>query len=129
MSDSFVILRTEAHQVPLFTGFPRQKYWSGLPFASLGGLHDPRIEFRFLPLAGGFFKAEPPGKPGGITLSNLSLLNRTQRVIGGPPVLFWRMETIISELLASQKFPCKWVVDGVLRSLIFSFLYFLFWDG
>ena len=120
---------TEVHPAPLFTGFPRQKYWSGLLFASLGALPNPRIELRLPPLAGGFFKAEPPGKPGGVTLSNLSLLNRTQRVMVGPPGLFWRMDTIKSEKLASQKFPGKWVADGVLRSLIFYFLYFLFWDG
>ena len=27
-----------AHQVPLFMGFPRQEYWSGLPFPSPGDL-------------------------------------------------------------------------------------------
>ena len=84
MSDSFVTPWTKAHQAPLFTGFPRQKYWSELPFASPGDLPAPRIELRFPPLSGGFFKAEPPGKPGGVTLSNLSLLNRTQRVMVGP---------------------------------------------
>ena len=26
---------TEAHQVPLSMGFPRQEYWGGLPFPSL----------------------------------------------------------------------------------------------
>ena len=47
-------------------GFPRQEYWSGLPFPSPGYLPDPGIE----PLspespciAGGFFTAEPVGKP------------------------------------------------------------------
>ena len=41
--------------------FPRQEYWSGLLFPSLGHLPDPGIE-----LAGdasGFFTTEPPGKP------------------------------------------------------------------
>ena len=33
-----------AHQSPLSMGFSRQKYWSGLPFPSLGDLPDPRIE-------------------------------------------------------------------------------------
>ena len=33
---SFVILWTLAHQVPLFMGFPRQEYWSGLPFLLQG---------------------------------------------------------------------------------------------
>ena len=30
----FVTLWTVARQVPLFMGFSRQKYWSGLPFPS-----------------------------------------------------------------------------------------------
>jgi len=29
---------------PLSTGFPRQEYWSRLPFPSPGYLPDPRIE-------------------------------------------------------------------------------------
>ena len=44
MSDSFVTPGTLAHQVPLSTGFCRQKYWSELPFHSPGDLPDPGIE-------------------------------------------------------------------------------------
>ena len=42
-----VVLRyhgTVACQVPLSMGFPRQEYWSGLPFPSPGDLPDPGIE-------------------------------------------------------------------------------------
>ena len=35
---------TVAHQAPLSVGFPRQGYWSGLPFPSPGDLPDPGIE-------------------------------------------------------------------------------------
>ena len=46
--------------------FPRQEYWSQLPFPSPGDLPDPRIE-PVSPmssgLAGGFFTTKPPGKP------------------------------------------------------------------
>ena len=34
-----------ARQVPLFMGFSRQEYWSGLPFPPPGDLPDPGIEF------------------------------------------------------------------------------------
>ena len=47
-------------------GFPRQEYWSGLPFPTPGGLPDSGIEHVFLAspaLAGGFFTTAPPGKP------------------------------------------------------------------
>ena len=33
-----------AHQVPPSMGFPRQEYWSGLPFTSPGDLPDPEIK-------------------------------------------------------------------------------------
>ena len=36
VSDSFSILRTVACQAPLSMGFPRQEYWSGLPFLLWG---------------------------------------------------------------------------------------------
>ena len=35
---------TVTHQAPLSMGFPRQEYWSGLPFPSPGDLPDPGIE-------------------------------------------------------------------------------------
>ena len=44
-------------------GFPRQEYWSGLPYPSPGDIPDPGIEPTSPALAGGFFTTEPPGKP------------------------------------------------------------------
>ena len=38
VSDSFATPWTIAHQAPLSTEFPKQKYWSGVPFPSLGGI-------------------------------------------------------------------------------------------
>ena len=52
-------------QDPLSMGFPRQEYWSGLPFPSPGDLPDPEIKLMSPALAGRFFTTEPPGKPGG----------------------------------------------------------------
>ena len=37
---------TVAHQAPLFMGFSRQDYWSGLPCPPLGDLPNPGIEPR-----------------------------------------------------------------------------------
>ena len=50
-----------AHQTPLSMGFPRQEYWSGLPFPYPGDLPNPGIEPMSPALAEGFFTAEPPG--------------------------------------------------------------------
>ena len=33
-----------ARQAPLYMGFSRQEYWSGLPFPSPGDLSNPGIE-------------------------------------------------------------------------------------
>ena len=41
---TFVTPWSVAHQAPLSMRFPRQEYWSGLPFPSPGDLPDPGIE-------------------------------------------------------------------------------------
>ena len=46
MSDSFVTTWTVAPQAPLSMGFPRQEYWSGLPFPP------PRASFKTLACSG-----------------------------------------------------------------------------
>ena len=61
----FVTPWTVASQAPLSFEFPRQEYWSGLPFLSPEALPDPGIEpvsSESLALADGFFMTEPPGK-------------------------------------------------------------------
>ena len=44
-------------------GFPRQEYWSGLPFSPPGDLPDPGVEPASPALTGRFDTTEPPGKP------------------------------------------------------------------
>ena len=66
MSNSLQSPWTVARQTPLSMGFPRQEYWSGLPFPFPGGLPDPVME-PMSPaspaLLGRFFTTESPGKP------------------------------------------------------------------
>ena len=50
MSSSFATPWTVARQAPLSMGFPRQEYWSGLPFPSLGDLPNPGCSHWFCPL-------------------------------------------------------------------------------
>ena len=60
---------TVAHQAPLSMGFPRQEYWSGLPFPPPRDPSDPRIkpvspvslalEGKFFTLAIYFFFSHP----------------------------------------------------------------------
>ena len=58
-SDSFATPWIVAHQAP---PFPRQEYYSGLPFPSPGDLPDPGIKLRSC-TAGIFFTTEPPECP------------------------------------------------------------------
>ena len=54
---------TVAYQAPPSIGFPRQKYWSGLPFLSPGDLPDPGIEPGSPAFQADTLTSEPPGKP------------------------------------------------------------------
>ena len=71
VSDSFVTSWTVDRQPPLTMGFPRQEFWSGLPFPSPGDLPNPGVKpvstalqadfilfFIYL-----FFATEPVAKP------------------------------------------------------------------
>ena len=55
--------RTTAHQAPLSMGFPRQEYWSGLPFPSPGELPDPGTKPRSPELQADSLLTELQGKP------------------------------------------------------------------
>ena len=66
-SHSFATSQTVASHTPLSMGFPRQKFWSGLPFPSPGDVPHPGIEPEspvFLALQAGLFTTESPGQPG-----------------------------------------------------------------
>ena len=55
--------RTVACQAPLFVGFSRQEYWSGLPFPSPGDLPNPGIKPMSPALQADSLPAEPSGNP------------------------------------------------------------------
>ena len=61
--------------------FPRQEYWSGLPYPSPGDLPDPGIQPASSTLTGEFFATEPPGKPPPrrLDISNFVCLNPIHR--------------------------------------------------
>ena len=66
VSDSLQPHWSVALQAPLSVGFPRQEYWSRLPFPLPEGLPDPGMEPASLVspvLAGRLFTTAPLGKP------------------------------------------------------------------
>ena len=62
VSTSFAIPWTEATKTPLSVGFPRQEYWSDLPFPAPGYLPNPGTKLASPALASRF-TTEPPGRP------------------------------------------------------------------
>ena len=67
MSDPFVTPCIADHQAPLSKGFPRQEYWSWLPFPFPGELPEPGIKPGSPTLQADSLPPEPPG-----TISNLN---------------------------------------------------------
>ena len=63
MSNSFVTPWTVARQASLSMGFPRQEYWSVLPFPSPGDLPDPGIKPASPAWQVDSLQPEPQGKP------------------------------------------------------------------
>ena len=66
------LLWTVAHQAPRSMGFPREEYWSGLPFPSPADLPDPGIEPMSPALQEDSLPTEPLRKPSlpGINISS-----------------------------------------------------------
>ena len=74
---------TKACQAPLSMGFPRQEYWSGLPFPPPGDLPNwPRDQTHISCTVDRLFTTEPPGKPQ-ICISSISPMQRTKGPIRG----------------------------------------------
>ena len=96
MSDAFRIPWTVACQAPLSMGFPRQEYWSGLPFPPPGDLSDPGIKPLSPALVGGRFTTEPPGKLN---------INRAIHGSGRKKVNQLTMWTVLTVFLVDL-FPC-----------------------
>ena len=65
MSENLLTPWIVDHQILLSMGFPRQEYWSELPFPSPGHLPDPAIDPGPPSITGRLdsLPPEPPGKP------------------------------------------------------------------
>ena len=117
-----------ASQASLTTGFPRQEYWSGLPFPFPGDLPDLGIEPVFPALAGRFCTTEPPGTPTSLVviypLTGIFYLLTTFTHSNSPPTLV--TTNMISFLPSLSKYNTM-LVPGVPRSDSI-FLYITKWS-
>ena len=59
---NFLVTWAVARQAPVSVVFPRQEYWSGLPFPSPGDLSDPGMGPTSPALQADSLLSEPPGK-------------------------------------------------------------------
>ena len=110
-SSSFAMPWIVASQVPLSMGFPRQEYWSGLPFPSPGDLVDPETEPASPALAGRFFTTK--GKPFAAAKSLQScptLCNPTDGSPPGSPVPGIRQARTLEWVAISFSNAWKWKV-------------------
>ena len=82
VSNSFVASWTIAYQAPLSMGFPRQEYWSGLPFL-LQGIYPPRNWTWSPALACRFYTTEHLGRP-----FKEVLITKTTNYVLGPKFFF-----------------------------------------
>ena len=102
----FVTPWTVEHPAPLSMGFPRQEYWSGVPFPSPEDLPDPGMEPTSLAspaLTGGFFTIGP--SPQGIELNNTP--NPTGSTLGTSVAAFGCQKTEVNNLFLSLKSKLK----------------------
>ena len=79
VSDS-ATLWTVAPQAPMSMGFPRQEYWSELPFPSPGDLSNPGIEPKSPALQADSLSAEPQGKPKNIGVRSYPFSSGSSRL-------------------------------------------------
>ena len=89
MSDFFAALWTVDRQAPLSMGFPRQEYWSGMPFPPAGDLPDRGIE---------------PTSPTSLALQaelNEFKLNSLKANTFSFPILLFPYSTVLSSLLTT----------------------------
>ena len=118
VSNPFATPWTLAHQAPLSMGFPRQEYWSELPFPSPGDLPDPGIEPESSALTGRFFTGELRGKRCTLTYSVSKRKASSTSILGeGKQVLriyqkaftnLWQKQLLnySFSLLGLQYIPC-----------------------
>jgi len=97
-------------------GFPRQEFWSRLPFLSPGDLRYPAIIPASPALTGIFLTPEPPGKP--ITNSYMYSKKCTESVWIGR--VQWGWEYLISAM-SSQPSASYFRISLLLQNVILKY--------
>ena len=88
---------TVAHQAPLYMGFSRQEYWSGLPCPPPEDLLNSGIKPRSPAFQADSLMSEPPGKPKNTGADSLSLLQG-----------IFPTQELNQDLLHCRQIPYQW---------------------
>ena len=98
-------------------GFPRQEYWSALPFPSPRDLPDPGFEPMSPALAGGFFTTESLGKP-----KTIYVIQANQKPMNPPSkeILKWTITKQSEKSSLVQSFLGLWCLLDVQGKAIAS---------
>ena len=92
----FLTPSTVARLLPLFMGFYRQEYWSGLPFSSPGGRPDPGNRSMSPVLGGRFFTIWAIGKPQTGLYNSQIFHSSTVSYTAAQVVAPWKMYLVMS---------------------------------
>ena len=100
-------------------GFPRQEYWSGLPFPPPGDLSNPGIKLAVPTLVVGFSYTKPPRKPWSpyIFTKNFYILKRTFKILLSAIFKYRVLVTIVTKLYIMSP-RHAYFITGVLSLLI-----------
>ena len=92
---------TAACQAPLFMGFSRQEYWSGLPCPSPGDLPNPGIKPESPALREDSLLSEPPGKsPSGVYIHLDSIFKSRDITL---PTKVWLVKAMVFPVVMSVR--------------------------
>ena len=104
---------TVAHPASLSMGFPRQEYWTGLPFPSSGDLPNLGIKLTSPALAGGLFTVESPGKIA------IPIRERKLLVCVSTRMIFKELEfLLLSTAFFKEFYPATCILSSLLTSWI-----------
>ena len=121
VSNIFATPWTVALQAPLSTGFPKQEYWSGLPYPPPGDLPDPGIEPASLTspaLAGGFFTTSAPWETLILVLVNSHLSRQSQFKCHHLPEIFLDCQPAINSCFLFAQHLCKMAITIAMLLLV-----------
>ena len=132
MSNSSATPWTVTHQASLSMGFPRQEYWSGLPFPSPGDLPDPGIKPVSAALQAASSSLHHLGRQTSNSTSQFWMLQELQKKkipSYKPNLCFLKVKVKITQLCPVLCDPMDYTVHGILQARMLEWVAYSFSRG